>query len=104
MVFYFLISIVFMAEVIISLTVIISLIKADKKIVEYNELVEKTKPSIKSIMELSRKISEQLTELVPMFADKIKLMIQDLIMGQVKSVLGGLTFWLVKKEVEKHAG
>jgi len=102
MVFYFLVSIVFIAEVIIGLTVFIYLLKADKMILKYNDIVDETKPSIKSLMIVVRKISKQLVELAPMVANQIKAFLVDLLIGQLKSLLGTLTFILVKKEVEKH--
>ena len=102
MVFYFLVSIVFIAEVIIGLTVFIYLLKADKMILKYNDIVDETKPSIKSLMIVVRKISKQLIELAPMVANQIKAFLVDLLIGQLKSLLGTLTFILVKKEVEKH--
>ena len=102
MVFYFLISIVFLAEVIIALALIIGLIKADKTILKYNEIVDETRPSIKSVMILVRKISKQLVELAPMLSEQIKKFFVDFLISQLKSMLGAVTFWLVKKEVEKH--
>ena len=72
MVFYFFISIVFIAEVIIGLTLFVYLFKADKMVLKYNELVVETRPSIKEVMILVRKISKQLVELSPMITTKIK--------------------------------
>ena len=102
MLFYFLISIVFMAELIIAISLIICLFKLSAKFSEYNSFLDQAKPSIKELMITVRKISEQLTELAPMFVKQIKSIISNIIMGQIKSTLGALTFWLVKKEVEKH--
>ena len=102
MLFYFLISIVFAAEVIIALTLIISLLKADKIILKYNKIIEEIKPQLKEVMVLTRKISGQLIELAPIFVNRIKSLLIDILVGQAKSLLGALTFWLVKKEVEKH--
>ncbi len=102
MLFYFLISIVFIAEVIISLALIIVLVKADKIILKYNEITEEIRPSVKSVMILVRKISKQLVELAPMLSEQIKKILVDFLISQFKSMLGAVTFWLVKKEVEKH--
>lgn len=102
MLFYFLISIVFIAELIIAISLILCLLKLSVKFSEYNSLLDQAKPSIKELMITVRKISEQLTELAPMFVKQIKSIITDIVMGQVKSAIGALTFWLVKKEVEKH--
>lgn len=102
MIFYFLISIVFLAEIIIGLFLIISLIKADRIVLKYDAIIDELKPSIKEVLVLVRKISYQLVELAPMVKNKIKSFIFDIIVGQAKNLLGALTFWLVKKEVEKH--
>ena len=102
MIFYFLISIVFIAEVIIALALIIGLVKADKILLKYNEIVDETRPSVKSVMILVRKISKQLVELAPILTEQIKKILVASLMSQLKSMLGAVTFWLVKKEVEKH--
>ncbi len=102
MIYYFLISIVFLAELIIALTLVISLVKLDRKVNDINNFLDEAQPSIKKILILMRQISKQLLILAPIFVRQIKSFISDLIMGQVKSLAGGLTFWLVKKEVEKH--
>ena len=78
------------------------MIKADKEILKYNAVIEDVKPSVKDVMVLVRKISAQLVEFAPMVATKIKSVAMNIIIGQLKNTLGALTFWLVKKEVEKH--
>ena len=102
MIFYFLISVVFIAEVIIAIALLIGLVKADKILLKYNEIVDETRPSVKSVMILVRKISKQLVELAPILTEQIKKFLVDSLMSQLKSMLGAVTFWLVKKEVEKH--
>ena len=102
MLFYFLISIVFIAEIIITFAIVLHLIKLDNIFIEFNNFAQETKPDIKDIMQEAKKLSEQLVKLAPAFTEKIKSIITNTIMSQLKSVLGGLTFWLVKKEVEKH--
>ena len=102
MVFYFLISIVFIAEVIIALFVITSLVKLDKILNSANIFLEEVKPKIKDIMQIVRKLSEQMIELAPIVRGKIKSVINKMVIDQLKSLLTGLTFWLVKTEVEKR--
>ena len=102
MVFYFLISIVFIAEVIIGLFLVITMVKADKEVLKYNAVIEEVKPSVKEVMVLAKKISAQLVELAPTIVISIKSVVTNIIIGQLKNTLGALTFWLVKKEVEKH--
>lgn len=102
MIFYFLVSIVFIAEIIIAFALMTSLIKFDKKIKDFDKFLDDAKPSIKGLMITVRKLSKQLLELSPLIVKQIKSCFTDLIMGQIKSLAGALTFWLVKKEVEKH--
>ena len=102
MLFHFFISIVFIAELIITFAIIINLVKFDKKVIEYNSFIDSLKPSIKDLMVTVRKISEQFVELAPICEKKIKSAIVNMFIGQLKNGLGALTFWLVKKEVEKH--
>ena len=102
MIFYFLISIVFIAEIIIACTIIFYLVKFDKIFLKYNSLLDDTKPIIKDIMETYRNLSEEFLKLAPVAVSKMKVLISGMIMGQLKNAIGAFTFWLVKKEVEKH--
>ena len=102
MLFYFLISIVFIAELIITFAIIFNIAKIDKMLVEYNKFVDEVKPLVKDIMETMRKLSEEFSKLAPKLVDMIKNAAFDIVRGQLKSLIGALTFWLVKKEVEKH--
>lgn len=101
MIFYFLISIVFISEVIICLAILFWLIKADKIILKYNTILDDTSDSIKSLMQTVRKISEQLVQLVPIFVDEIKSAISNLILGHIKNLAGTFVFLITKKEFEK---
>ena len=47
MIYYFLISIVFLAELIIALTLVINLIKLDRKVNDINNFLDEALPSIK---------------------------------------------------------
>ena len=102
MVFYLLISIVFLAEVIITATVLINLIKLDKNITEWSDFIEDIKPQVSEIVKTYREISEKLAELAPKLIDKIKDFGLKLCAEQLKTVLAGITFWAVRKEVEKR--
>ena len=59
MVYTILISIVFIAELIIAITILQNLIKLDKCIIQLDETISEAKPSIKDISSLLRKISKQ---------------------------------------------
>ena len=100
--YIYLISIVFIAELIITFTIIISLYKFDKNINKFNSFLNEVKPDIKDIMQTLKNLSEQLITLAPFVVSKIKSIVTDMIIGQLKNTLGAITFWLVKKEVEKH--
>jgi len=102
MLFYFLISIVFISELIIFLAVILYLKKLDKKVIEFDSFLTDIKPAVKEMFETVKKISEEILRVSPIIVEKIKSSVVDIVMGQLKSLAGALTFWLVKKEVEKH--
>ena len=102
MVFYVLISIVFLAEIIIAATVLTHFVKFDKSISEWSDFIEDINPQISEIMKTYREISEKLLELAPKLIEKIKDFGIKLCIEQLKTMLAGLTFWTVKKEVEKR--
>ncbi len=102
MVFYFLIFIVFIAELIITTAIIIHLFKLDRAFIEYNIIIDNLKPDVSEIICTCRKISEQLVELSNEFVKKCKEIFINILSTQLKNALAGFTFWLVKKEVEKH--
>ena len=62
MIFTIFISIVFIAELIITFAIIFNLIKLSKKINNLNNIIAELKSSIKDVCELIRKISEQYVE------------------------------------------
>ena len=102
MVFYILISVVFIAELIIVAAILTGLFKFNKTIKEYNFFIEELNPKISDLLKTFTQISEQMVKLAPIFVDKIKSVFTNIIMNQLKSTLGALIFWAVKKEVEKH--
>ena len=102
MIFYFLISIVFIAEIVLTVFLLAILYNLDKKILEYNSLLKDIKPSVKDILSTYGDLSKEFLKLAPILVDKIKVFAKDFFVGQFKSAIGALTFWLVKKEVEKH--
>lgn len=70
MLFTFLISIVFIAELIITLTIILNLIRLDKTIIAFNETITLSKPGIRDISVLIKNISGQIREFSVRFANK----------------------------------
>ena len=102
MLFYFLISIVFIAELIITFTIVLHFMKLDKMINKYNTLVTDVKPHIKDMFVTTRQLSEEFLKLTPKVADKIKFFAMNFAKDQLKNLVGTLIFWLVKTEIEKH--
>lgn len=102
MVFYLLISIVFLAEIIITTAILIHFVKLDKCVSEWSDFLEDIKPQVSEIMKTYKEISEKLLELAPKLVDKVKNLAKKFFIDQLKTALAGLTFWSVKKEVEKR--
>ena len=102
MIFFFFMSIVFIAELIIAVFLLAVLYKFDKKIIEFNSLLNELKPSIKEILNTYEDLSKELLNFVPVVVKNIKDIAKNIVIEQLKSIVGALTFWLVKKEVEKH--
>ncbi len=104
MVFYIFTFIVFIAELIIGTTLLLYLVKLSKELRKYNSLVEAIKPNLKDLLKTVRQISEQMLKFAPLITEQIKSAFMSIVIGQLKNALGAATFWLVKREVEKHAG
>ena len=67
MVFKILISIVFIAELIIAFSIIFQLVKFDRAINKTIIYLEKTNPKINELLDLFHKISGQILELIPIW-------------------------------------
>lgn len=72
MVFTILISIVFIAEIIIATAIISKLIGLDKKVLELDETLNLIKPSLREICNLVKGISEQVREFAYDFEKRVK--------------------------------
>lgn len=94
MIYTFLISLVFIAEIIITITIIQNLFKLDKAILSLNETITLAKSGIKDIAVLSKNISFQIVELANKFVHKIKNRQEDMILRQLSKIL--LTLILFK--------
>ena len=102
MVYTILISIVFIAELIIAITVIQNLLKLDKKILNFDEILAKKKSTIKEIFILLKKISEQTKVLAEDFVSKTKENAENMSLKLLSKLLISvlllkLNFKLVKK-------
>ena len=102
MIFIILISIVFIAELIITFTIISYLIKLDKKINNTSIFIETTNPKLKDLLTLVRNISEQILELIPMWIDNIKEERDKIILEQAKSLISTILFWSINIKISKR--
>ena len=98
MVYTFLISVVFIAEIIIAVTLFQVLIKFDKAVIDLNETVVLAKPSIKDISDLVKKISEQYKEFAEQFAQKVAKNSEEIIFYRLLKVLLG--YLLIKSNIK----
>ncbi len=87
MVYTILISIVFIAEIIITITILQNLIKLDKVVLDYSETVKQANPLIKDVANLSKKVSEQIIELAEHFVYKLKKDQEDIFLRFLSKIL-----------------
>lgn len=102
MVYTILISIVFIAELIITITIIQNLLRLDKAILEFNNTITEIRPGIKDVSELARKISEQWQILAEDFVEETKRNSEDIMLKHLSKILMSililnLNFKIVKK-------
>lgn len=102
MIYTILITVVFIAELIIAITIIKFLISLDNKIIKNDELLTQVAPSIKDISVLSRKITSQWVILSQDFVDKVKKDSEEKFLKLFSKFLVGLlvlnlNFKIVKK-------
>lgn len=92
MIYIFLITIVFIAEVIITISIIQALLRVDKKIIEFDDTMSLINPSIKDISELVKKISSQMVEFSERFAEKFGKKKDEFFIKQLFKMLLGIFF------------
>lgn len=102
MIFTFLISIVFIAELIIAIALLKILFNLDKKVLEINLKLVNSKDSINEICVLAKKISVQLKILSQDFVDKVKNKSENILLKEFSKILISITllnlnFKIVKK-------
>ena len=102
MVYTFLISIVFIAEIIIAISILKLLFDIDKKVINLSNTLENRQNCIKDICVLSKKISEQIKIISEDFVDKVKTRSEDMALKSLSKVLISLlvlnlNFKVVKK-------
>ena len=101
MLFTFLISIVFIAEVIIAISLIATLIKFDKKILELIETIKLAKPKISDISKLISAITEQWIDVSEEFVNKFKTKSEDVTLKFLTKVLGAMLLWKINSKIVK---
>lgn len=102
MVYTILISIVFIAELIIAVTVVQNLFRLDKAVLDLDDTITATRSGIKDVSELMRKISEQWIILSQDFVDKTKRDGEEMLLRYLSKLLLGflvlnLNFKVVKR-------
>lgn len=101
MVFYFLILIVFIAELIVFAAIMFQLAKFNRFCIKTNEFLNEAKPKIEDIFKLAHGISDQIYELIPIWLQNIKNAGNKLIQKQVESLISGLLFWGINIKILK---
>ena len=102
MIYTILISIVFIAELIITISIIQCLLKLDKYLISIDSDITRHKSNIKDISVLVKNISEQSIILAENFAIKTKEKGEEILLKQLTKVLVGLlvlslNFKIIKK-------
>ena len=90
MVYTILISIVFIAELIIAITIIQNILRLDKIVLKLDEQLLDSRTGIKDISELTRKISEQWKILAQDFVDNTRRDSEEILLKQFSKMLIGL--------------
>lgn len=98
MIYTFLITIVFIAEIIIAFALIKTLITIDKKICDLDETITLARPSVTDIADLMRKISEQVKELTSENIEKFKNYQEDVALRTLSKML--IAMVLVKANIK----
>ena len=101
MIFKIFITIVFISELIIAFAIIINLLKLNKLIVKMNSAIEVSKPTIKDIAELIKKISAQMISISETYVDKFNKEKEKFILNQVKNLMTTLLFWKINIKILK---
>lgn len=99
MVFVILISIVFVAELIIAFSVITNLIKFDKRIKRAVQFLEEAEPRLKELLVVVQKISAQILELIPVWLATLRQERDKIILNQAKSLISTILFWSINIKV-----
>ena len=98
MLYTFLISIVFIAELVILFSLISALLRLDKMLISLDKTVTETKPGIKDIGQLVCKISEQWVELAEDWVESVKEKEEDMLIRQINKMLIAILLWKINSK------
>ena len=101
MIFTFLITIVFIAEIIIGVTIILNLVKLDKAILALNETVTELKPGIKDVCSLVKAISVQIKELILNYKERLIKKREDVAIRLMVKVFASVVLWKANLKIIK---
>ncbi|MBQ3048093.1 MAG: hypothetical protein IJD48_03665 [Clostridia bacterium] len=93
MIFTIFTIITFLAECILAIFILSKLVKLDKIVLATNETINSTKPVLKDICILSKKISVQILELTQNFIKKFQLNKEEFAIRQLSKLILALILW-----------
>lgn len=102
MIFTFLISIVFVAELIITIAIMSVLLRWDRSINNFNELVIAISPKINEVANLIRMISMQLRELSVRFVEKVNSSKEQVLTIMLANIVTTLFFYRLNVKFFKN--
>ena len=98
MIFKIFLTIVFIAEIIITIAVLTMLIKFDKKVLSVNDFIVESNPNINDICSLVHKISAQLKDLSIDFVDKLRREQEEAMYNRLLKILTILLLWKINSK------
>ena len=101
MVYTILISIVFVAEVIIAISALLVLWNLDKKLLSLDNTINDEKATIKEICSIGKGISIQLTELAEDFKEGVEKKEEDFALKILSKMLTGIVLWKINSKIFK---
>ena len=94
-------AVVFVAEIIITVSILSKLIQLDKWILSTNDLITEANPKIKDVCELCHGISSQIAELAPVFVENLKELRNKIVLTKIKGLIALILFWSINIRVIK---
>ena len=95
MIFTILITIVFIAELIIGFTLLINLIKFDCRINKLNQDLLLIQPSLEEVCELVKAISFQIKEMAAEYRDEVLKRREEMSVRLISKLLAGILLWKI---------